>query len=109
MIQTPYGIRSEITYRPGKPVRDPEYLRFVRSFPCLVCRQAWRIEAHHFGSKGIGQKPSDFNAVPLCRKHHREAHQLGPVRFQEQHRLDIPSLVVQLNELYREKKGGKAA
>jgi len=110
MIQTPYGIKSELTYRPGKPLRDAEYLRFVRSFPCSVCSRSWGgIEAHHFGPRGLAQKTSDLNAIPLCRNHHREVHKLGPIKFQEQHKLDIPFLIVQLNELYQEKTRRKSA
>jgi hypothetical protein len=108
MIQTPYGIRSEFNYRPGKPVRDEERLKFCRTFPCSVCKRAYQIEAAHTGPHGIGQKSGDDTTIPLCGRHHRtdpfSLHKLGPLKFQEKHVIDIPSLVLQLNELYRERK-----
>jgi hypothetical protein len=36
MIETPFGIRSEIRYWPSKPVRDPDYRRWVKSLPCAA-------------------------------------------------------------------------
>lgn len=63
--------------------RSPKYLAFVRSHPCLACRAINEIEAHHVrfpGEAGVGQKPSDMTAVPLCNAHHRAFHQ-GIVSF----------------------------
>ena len=65
------------------------------------------IEAAHtngLGMRGIGQKASDYSAIPLCYRHHREDrdsyHQMGERKFAEQHAIDISKLVVALNELY---------
>lgn len=56
------------------PARDPAYLAWVRSLPCLLaglgCEGA--VEAHHAGRRGLGQKCPDREAVPLCRRHHRD-------------------------------------
>jgi len=40
------------------------------------------VEAHHLlkpwqGSRGMGMKAGDQNAVPLCPEHHRELHHYG--------------------------------
>ena len=43
------------------------------------------IEASHTGPHGLGQKSSDFSAIPLCYQHHRTGkdsyHKLGPQKF----------------------------
>src|ERR1035441_10089413 len=62
------------------PDRSPEYLAWIRTLPCAVCSRmragSTVIEAAHtnvLGPKGMGQKTSDFSAIPLCSAHHREA------------------------------------
>lgn len=104
-----FGIAVPVKpYGRSKPVRDREYLKFVRGLPCLVCCSVRRIEAAHFGPHGLGQKASDLSAIPLCQLHDRKGphsiHALGPVRFQEQHRLDIPAMIEKLNQFYSRMK-----
>ncbi len=89
------------------PERSPEYLAWIRTLRCAVCQRAFGIEAAHTnatGMRGIGQKASDYSAIPLCFRHHRvdrdSYHKLGERRFAEQHAIDIAELVVALNELY---------
>ena len=85
-----------------KPVRNPGYLRWIRSLPCAVCRTTYAVEAAHTGPHGLGQKSSDLSAIPLCGKHHRTGddsyHRLGPRRFAEAHQLDIRATVARLSE-----------
>ncbi len=57
-----------------KPVRDPKFLAFIRSQPCLICGGKDQVHAHHTETGGIGTKGSDHSAVPLCWNHHREVH-----------------------------------
>ena len=84
-----------------KPQRDPRYLAWIRTLPCAVCGSERGIEASHTGPHGLGQKSPDSSAIPLCPKHHRTGresyHKLGPRRFAEMHRIDIPSIVRRLN------------
>lgn len=60
---------------------DQAYLDRVRELPCAArdlldfCEGA--VEAHHAGSRGVGQKAHDNTAVPFCRRHHRAWHDLG--------------------------------
>src|ERR1035438_9452715 len=74
------------------PDRSPEYLAWIRTLGCVVCSRlsgaATVIEAAHtnaLGPRGIGQKTSDFSAIPLCSAHHRENldsyHLLGEKKF----------------------------
>jgi len=80
-----------------KPERNAAYLKFIRSFPCVVCG-GWRwIEAAHFTAHGLGQKASDLGALPLCRHDHRTGplsyHELGPVKFSLAHKINVPELI----------------
>ena len=84
-----------------KPPRNARYLAWIRTLPCVVCGSTRGIEASHTGPHGLGQKSSDFSAIPLCIKHHRTGkdsyHKLGPRKFAELHKLDIPAIVNRLN------------
>jgi hypothetical protein len=84
-----------------KPQRNPRYLAWIRTQPCCVCGITRGIEASHTGTHGLGQKSPDSSAIPLCAKHHRTGadsyHKLGPRKFSEKHRLDIPAIVRRRN------------
>ena len=84
-----------------KPVRHPGYLQWIRTLPCSVCRTTRAVEAAHTGPHGLSQKSSDRSAIPLCGRHHRTGkdsyHRLGPRRFAEVHRLNIPAMVARLS------------
>lgn len=84
-----------------RPARDPKYLSWIRTQPCVVCGVQRGIEASHTGPHGLGQKSPDKSAIPLCHRHHRTGadsyHRLGPRKFSEVHGLDIPSIVSRLN------------
>jgi hypothetical protein len=67
--------RFRNTPRKGQVI-DGRYMEFIRSFPCFVCvmlrhRQATRTEAAHVGQRGLSQKCSDRETLPLCGTHHR--------------------------------------
>ena len=81
-----------------KPVRDPAFLAFVRSLPCSICYRTRGVEAAHIGRRGMAQKSSDREAIPLCSLHHREQHRIGLRQFSTSYELDIPALVEQLNQ-----------
>ena len=60
-------------------IRNKEHLRAVAKQPCLVCGRR-PSQAHHLRylqPRGLGLKPSDEFAVPLCRLHHRALHAAG--------------------------------
>ena len=91
--------------------RCPDYLVWIRTLPCVVCLRVSGgltvIEAAHtnaLGPRGIGQKTSDFSAIPLCATHHRENpdsyHHLGERWFAQAHQIHLPELVQALNSRY---------
>ena len=84
-----------------KPIRNPRYLAWIRTQPCVVCGATRGIEASHTGPHGLGQKSPDSSAIPLCYRHHRTGsdsyHRLGPVKFAQAHNLDITAIVRRLN------------
>jgi len=95
------------------PDRSPEYLAWIRTLSCVIC---WReragstvIEAAHtnvLGRRGMGQKTSDFSAIPLCGAHHRESpdsyHVLGENGFSRKHGIDLKALVLALQKQFQQ-------
>ena len=106
MIRVAFSIASAIRYRPNEPARDRNYLRWIRRFPCVGCGSCRWIEAMHVGPHGIGQKASDFDALPGCPACHRTGpkalHKIGPVDFQTAHGISFPDLIRYFNGLWRE-------
>jgi hypothetical protein len=60
-----------------------QHLEFIRSLPCVCCRNNIETEAAHlraghraYGKRPTGkqQKPDDMFALPLCGRCHREQH-----------------------------------
>lgn len=100
-MKTIYGIAGKL-YRIVRPVRASHYLAFIRRHGCVGCR-SWNrhVDAMHTGSRGMGQKASDFDALPGCRKCHRELHEMGAWGFQDKHKIEFATLIPQFQELYR--------
>ena len=95
------------------PDRSPEYLAWIRTLPCLVCSRvsggATVIEAAHtnaLGPRGLGQKTTDFSAIPLCSGHHRENrdsyHALGEQGFSHTHGINLQEIVLRLQSRFRQ-------
>lgn len=59
-----------------KSLRSEAYLDFIRHKPCILCGSPPKSDPHHQGYRGLGQKTDDTRTVPLCRKCHREFHDL---------------------------------
>lgn len=93
-------------YKSEPPVRDPQYLKFLRKLPCIVCFSSRTVESAHFGDRGMGQRSSDYDALPLCVKCHRMGpksyHVLGGRRFIEVHGLNVKAHQERLQKFYRE-------
>lgn len=67
--------------------RSQKHCNWLRGFECAFNFGAWcdgATEVAHvrIGSgAGVGQKPHDFRAVPLCKKCHAEQHHIGEKTF----------------------------
>lgn len=87
---------------PKKPKRESRFrsqrhLKHVRSFACCVCDSEVNIEAAHvrLGSgAGMGQKPHDYYAVPLCKDCHQSQHSQGERTFW--HGKDVQAIMGEL-------------
>lgn len=76
------SIRRKPPRRLKRQVREPEYLAWLHTQPCVACMVraqlgfafdgAGRVEADHGSGHGTGQRNSDAMALPLCVRHHRE-------------------------------------
>lgn len=80
---------------------DREHLEAIRQCPCLSCGADPCNEAAHvrLGTHaGIGRKPSDQNALPLCHSCHMDQHAVGELTYWS--RLDIAPLAMAAR-LYR--------
>ena len=99
------------------PDRSPQYLAWIRTLGCAVCSRvsggATVIEAAHtnvLGPRGLGQKTSDFSAIPLCAGHHRENldsyHLLGEKGFSHKHGIDLKELVLRLQSRFWQRDVG---
>jgi hypothetical protein len=92
------------------PDRSPDYLAWIRTLRCVVCGRppgSVLIEAAHtnvLGPRGLGQKSTDFSAIPLCSGHHRynkdSYHRLGEGWFAHVHQIRLLELVQVLNSRY---------
>ena len=78
-------------HKKQKTYKNKAYLSHVRTFPCCVCGRP-DTEAHHVRwsfNSGIGMKPGDVWAIPLCMDHHIEWHRKGMITFQRTHEVNI--------------------
>ena len=78
--------------------RNPAYVAFVRTMPCLVC---WRMpaEAAHVRSRGAGGNDVG-NVVPLCHEHHMEQHTIGIRSFEQRHHVELAVVASALEQVW---------
>ena len=114
----------------SKGLKDKKYLEFVGSLACVVCvelsgrwirddflvKRSWSIyasaqttptEVAHVGRRGLSQKSSDRETIPLCARHHRtgkDAHHVLGRKFWEHHGLDRDAIILELNTRYEQEK-----
>jgi hypothetical protein len=98
-----YRVASKSLTPLSRSTQNRVYRDFIRSLPCSVSGRTWGIEAAHTGSRGLGQKASDLDCIPLNRIYHQPGyplsyHTLGRVRFEKQHSIDIRKLIAGLQK-----------
>lgn len=106
----PYGSLLKTPGQPrkvGKIVKatrqkDEAHLALIRQLPCLCCgkpSEAAHVRmasAIHGKQSGIGEKPSDMWALPLCHEHHMEQHREGENEFWARLKIDPIALCLKL-------------
>jgi Recombination enhancement, RecA-dependent nuclease len=99
-------MRSATRKRIGK---DDAYRAFIQGLPCVLCerqhvRQNTRTEAAHVGAtRGMSQKCSDRETIPLCAYHHTEgpaSHHRLQKRFWTFHGINREATIRMFNEAY---------
>jgi hypothetical protein len=99
----------------SKGTKDKKYLAFIASQWCVVCELVTgseagtplRIEVAHVGRRGLSQKSSDRETIPLCTRHHRtgkDAHHVLGRKVWEHHGLDRDAIILELNARYEQEK-----
>ncbi len=106
--------RTPIKRKRAKPrrgrLRDPKYMAWISTLHCIVCGrcQMHPTEVAHVGVRGIGQKCSDRETLPICERHHQTGryalHKLGK-HFWALHGLDKMELIAKYQEAYEAVRG----
>ena len=90
-------------------VLDSDFRKWLRKQPCIVCGRTRYVEAAHVGPRGLSQKCSDREELPLCDLHHWRGplcHHVLQRKFWIYWKLDRWALIAWFNERYdREVKG----
>jgi len=91
------------TLSPDKPKPDlrrrVRHLAFVRQLSCVACGKAAPSEAAHVRTgtdSGVGIKPGDRYAVPLCSGCHARQHRIGELSFWSALRIDPLNVALRL-------------
>ncbi len=74
------------------------YRKFVKGFPCCACGINWWIEFCHTGPTGKGQKATDLDGIPLCKKCHILYHDIGRAKFEVVKFLCIFTIILELQQ-----------
>lgn len=89
-------------------VKDDRYLARIRTLPCVVCGCAQCTEAAHIrfslshdGPTGIGRRPDDRWALPLCGDCHRRQHSGGERAFWRLVELDPHAIADKLHKAFQ--------
>ena len=85
--------------RKPDPRRRLQHLAFVRQLPCVACGKAAPSEPAHVRTGtdgGVGMKPGDRYAVPLCNACHAKQHRVGELTFWSALRFDPLNVALRL-------------
>jgi hypothetical protein len=88
-------------------VIDEAYKAWIRKQPCVCCGTRRYVEAAHVGTRGLGQKASDYTTLPLCSWHHvqgPESHHAMGKRFFQHWGLDRVRLIDGFNTRYEQEQ-----
>ena len=101
-----------VTHRKSKSDlrRRLQHLAFVRQLPCVACGKAAPSEAAHVRTGtdgGVGVKPGDRYAVPLCAACHAKQHRIGELSFWSGLRIDPLNVALRLWTVSADIKAGE--
>lgn len=109
--------RERVKPKQGRE-RDNAHLAFIRRLPCVSCSAENRSDAAHirFGDlsrgkppAGMGMKPDDKWALPLCRDCHRIQHAQNEKAFWAKAEIDALELAERLYEHTGDEEQARAA
>src|SRR6516162_10804417 len=90
--------------------RRMQHLVFVCQLPCVACGKAAPSEAAHvrIGTDGgVGRKPGDRYAVPLCAACHAKQHRIGELTFWSALRIDPLNVALRLWTISADVRAGE--
>lgn len=101
------GDQSETRQRQPRR-KDGAYLLFLKLLSCPICGKKPVDPAHlRAGNRllgkravGVGEKPDDAWANPLCRKHHDEQHATNELEFWRSHAINPFQFALALHAAY---------
>jgi hypothetical protein len=91
--------------------RQVHHVAFVRQLPCVACGKAAPSDAAHVRTGtdgGVGIKPGDRYAVPLCTACHAKQHRVGELTFWSALRIDPLSVALRLWTVSADVEAGAA-
>jgi hypothetical protein len=91
-------------------LRRVRHLTFLRQLPCVACGKAPPSEAAHVRTGtdgGVGMKPGDRYAVPLCTTCHAKQHRVGELTFWSALRIDPLNVASRLWTISADIKAGE--
>jgi len=86
------------------------HLAFIRQLPCVACGKAAPSEAAHVRTGtdgGVGVKPGDRYALPLCTACHAKQHRIGELTFWSALRIDPLNVALRLWTISADLKAGE--
>src|ERR1700746_1391689 len=90
--------------------RRGQHLIFIRQLPCVACGRAAPSEPAHVrtgADGGVGMKPGDRYAVPLCTTCHAKQHRVGELTFWSALRFDPLNVALRLWTVSADLAAGK--
>jgi hypothetical protein len=108
---SPWVPRAVTRSKPKPDLRKRvQHLVFVRLLPCVACGKAAPSKAAHVRTGtdgGVGMKPGDRYAVPLCATCHAKQHRVGELTFWSALRIDPVNVALQLWTVSADVKAGE--
>lgn len=93
-----YRVESQSLLLIGKSLVNFAYRKFVKRFACCACLQNWWVDPAHTGPRGLRQKATDLDIIPLCRDCHDKYHEIGRRNFEILWSIDISTIITELQE-----------